>query len=106
MQDGGDNFAYICSSELPSTFGLGLDDELLALLLQRIGGSAGVGPWEQRGRGKNCFILHRLLRRMGGLPAVHRSGISCGPAVQGDFCTHSEVHNFGFRTEERWGNYG
>lgn len=31
----------------PYTFGLGLDNELLAPLLQWIGGSAGVGPWLQ-----------------------------------------------------------
>lgn len=40
------------------TFGLCLDSELLAFLPQCIGGSAGVGPWEQRGRGNNCFIHH------------------------------------------------
>lgn len=35
------------TSQFPFTFGIGLDDELLALLLQCIGGGAGVGPWQQ-----------------------------------------------------------
>lgn len=35
------------TSQFTSTFVLGLDNELLALLLQCVGGSAGVGPWEK-----------------------------------------------------------
>lgn len=79
---------HISTSQFPSTFVLGLDDELLALLLQCIGGGAGVGPWEKRGGSKHGFILHSLLNGMGGLPAVHRRGVSCGSAIQGNFSTY------------------
>lgn len=35
------------TSQFPSTFVLVLHNELLALLLQCVGGGAGVGPWEK-----------------------------------------------------------
>lgn len=63
------------------TFGLFFDNELLDLLFQRVGGGAGVGPWEQRGGDHNCFILCHLLCGMRGLPAIYRGGVSCGHAV-------------------------
>lgn len=42
---------HMYASLSSSTFALGLDNELLALLLQCIGSSAGVGPWHQCGGG-------------------------------------------------------
>lgn len=88
------------------TFGLGFDDELLALLLQRVGGGAGVGPGEQRGGAERRFLLHPLPEGIGGLPAVHRCGVSAGSAVQGQLSTNYKVHNLGLGAEERRGNYG